>query len=1188
MSESPAMNDVASPQAAPRHVYLIDGSGFIFRAYHALPPLTRSDGIPTSAVLGFSNMLAKLLDETDADHIAVIFDHSGQSFRNKIYDQYKAHRPDAPDDLKPQFALVRAATDAFSVCRIELEDYEADDLIATYAREAENAGAVVTIVSSDKDLMQLVGGKITMYDPMKNRQIGDAEVRERFGVGPDKVIEVQALCGDSVDNVPGVPGIGVKTAAELINTYGDLETLLDRAGEIKQPKRRESLIEHADKARLSKVLVTLDTKAPMPCPLSDLRVKPMDPDKLLPWLKDMEFRTLATRMAQRLSGAIAVAEAAAAGPAEAVMPEIPPFTAPHDYTLVDTLEGLDLWIEAATNIGAVAIWPAASAVAGSRPALAGISLALAPGKAAYVPLAHRAPGSQQSLDLDAPLRSNALSLDDAITRLKPLFEDRSVLKIVPDAKAAAHMLMRHGITLGPYDCTMLMSYVLDGGQVEHAIEPLTQRTFEHSLSATKDLLGTGKNQVAFAEIVPEAARDYAAERADAALRVHGLLKARLVREKMTAFYETIERPLVPAVAEMENNGIRLDHAALGDMSRDFARRIAEIETAVYRDVGHEFNIGSTKQLGEVLFEKLGMPGGRKGKTGAYGTDASILEQLVPLHPVPGRVLEWRQLTKLKSTYADALGDQIDGETGRVHTTYALAATSTGRLSSTDPNLQNIPIRTEEGRKIRAAFVAAPGACAAVGRLQPDRIAPRRPCRRHRGLEGGLPCRPRYPRRDRERGVRRAARNDGPRNAPPRQGDQFRHPLRHQRVRARQPDRRDAGRGSRLHRQVFRALPRHPRLHGKDQGRVPHPGLCRNDFRPQMLHSRHSRPEPDAPRRRRAPGDQRAAARLRRRHHQARHEPPPRRAGESRADRETAAPGPRRTPVRGARSRDRRHRRARQGNHGRRLRPALRNLGAPCGRNRLRPKLGRRALKSLGVPPPQCSGLGGARRVCPGPAVLSDRAGISRYRRADLPVGVVRVAARRRSGIARGKNAPSPPPLCHPSPHLGLHQATWSLAMSFRITGLSAEEFAPLFDLSDEALAARGAVRRVAEGGQPCRVSLTDSEPGDELILVNHEHHPVASPYRMRFAVYVRRGEETYDRVDAVPEQLRIRTLAVRAFDAERDDGRGFIAGAGRQARAGRRDRAPPRRPGRRLSAPALRRSRLLRGAGRPGLMTPGR
>jgi len=699
----------ARDHLAPRHVFLVDGSGFIFRAYHALPPLTRSDGTPTSAVLGFSNMLAKLLSETDADHIAVIFDHSGKSFRNQIYDQYKAHRPDAPDDLKPQFAMVRHATDAFSVCRIELENYEADDLIAAYAKEAEDAGAVVTIVSSDKDLMQLVNDKVTMLDPIKNRPIGDAEVRERFGVGPDKVIEVQALCGDSVDNVPGVPGIGVKTAAELINTYGDVETLLDRAGEIKQPKRRESLIEHADKARLSKVLVTLDKNAPLPCPLSDLRVNPIDPDKLLPWLKEMEFRTLATRMAQRLAGAVAVPEAAAAEPEEAAAPEILPFSAPRSYALIETIEGLDRWIEAAAQTGSVAIWPAASAVPGVRPALAGISVALMPGMAAYIPFGHRPPGSQQSLDLDAaPARPNTLSADDVLARLKPLLEDRAVLKIVPDAKAAAHLLLRHGIGLAPYDCTMLMSYVLDGGQVEHGIEPLIQRSFDHNMPAAKELLGTGRNQVSLAEIAPEAARDFAAERADAALRVHALLKSRLVREHMTAFYETIERPLVPAVAQMENNGIQLDRDALGEMSRDFARRIGEIEAAVYADVGNEFNIGSPKQLGDILFEKLGMPGGRKGKTGAYGTDASILEQLVPLHPVPGRVLEWRQLTKLKSTYADALGDQVDRETGRVHTTYALAATSTGRLSSTDPNLQNIPIRTEEGRKIRAAFVAAPG------------------------------------------------------------------------------------------------------------------------------------------------------------------------------------------------------------------------------------------------------------------------------------------------------------------------------------------------------------------------------------------------------------------------------------------------------------------------------------------------
>jgi DNA polymerase-1 len=700
--------------AAPRHVFLIDGSGFIFRAYHALPPLSRSDGTPTGAVLGFSNMLAKLLSETDADHIAVVFDAAGSSFRNRIYDQYKAQRPEPAPDLVPQFALVRRATEAFGVCQIELDDYEADDLIATYARHAVEAGARVTIVSSDKDLMQLVTDKVTMLDPIKNRPIGVAEVRERFGVGPERVIDVQALCGDSVDNVPGVPGIGVKTAAELINTYGDLETLLARASEIKQPKRRQTLLENEKNARLSKELVKLDDDVPLPCPLSALAVKPLDPDKLLPFLREMEFRALAARMTQRLSMAAAVAAPECPEP---VMPQIPPFTAPHTYALVDTAEGLEHWIEAAEQAGRVAIWPEASTVASTRPALCGIALALAPGLAAYVPLGHRAPSLPLGDTLSLAAAEEAerreagagkLTLEAAIAKLRPLLEDRGVLKIAHDAKTAAHLLLRYGIALAPYDCTMLMSYVLDGGQFDHAIEGLVERSFEHRLTPLKDLVGTGKSLIAFAEVALERARDFAAERADAALRLHMLLKARLVREKMTAFYETIERPLVPVVAAMEHAGIKVDRAALAELSRDFDRRIADIEQAIFAAVGNEFNIGSTKQLGDVLFEKLGLPGGKKGKTGAYGTDASILEELAPLHPVPAQVLEWRQLTKLKSTYADALAEEIDRDSGRVHTSYALAVAATGRFSSNNPNLQNIPIRTEEGRRIRRAFVAEPG------------------------------------------------------------------------------------------------------------------------------------------------------------------------------------------------------------------------------------------------------------------------------------------------------------------------------------------------------------------------------------------------------------------------------------------------------------------------------------------------
>jgi DNA polymerase I len=696
---APAPPPQPAASATPHHVFLIDGSGFIFRAYHALPPLSRSDGTPTSAVLGFSNMLAKLLSETDADHIAVVFDASGSSFRNRLYDQYKAQRPDPPSDLVPQFALVRRATEAFGVCQIELRDFEADDLIATYARHATEAGAKVTIVSSDKDMMQLVNDEVTMLDPIKNRPIGAAEVRERFGVGPERVIDVQALCGDSVDNVPGVPGIGVKTAAELINTYGDLETLLARAAEIKQPKRRQALIENENKARLSKELVKLDDEVPLPCPLAALAVKPLEPDKLLPFLREMEFRALATRMTQRLSMA---ADIAPVERPEPVLPEIPPFTAPRTYALVDTVEGLDRWIEAAYQAGAVAIWPEASAVAGARPGLAGVALALAPGLAAYVPVGHREVGT---LDLSGPAE---LTLEAAVDRLRPLLEDPGVLKVGHDVKTAAHLLSRYGVALAPYDCTMLMSYVLDGGQVEHTIENLVRRSFEHELTPLKGLIGTGKSLIAFAEVMPETARDFAAERADAALRLHMLLKARLVREKMTAFYETIERPLVPVVAVMESRGIRVDRAALAELSRDFARRIAEIEQAIFRDVGNEFNIGSTKQFGDVLFEKLGLPGGKKGKTGAYGTDASILEELAPLHPVPAQVLEWRQLSKLKSTYADALAEEIDRDSGRVHTSYALAVAATGRFSSNNPNLQNIPIRTEEGRRIRRAFVAEPG------------------------------------------------------------------------------------------------------------------------------------------------------------------------------------------------------------------------------------------------------------------------------------------------------------------------------------------------------------------------------------------------------------------------------------------------------------------------------------------------
>ena len=752
--------------------------------------------MPTEVVTIFSNMLDKYLRETDADHIAVIFDASGRSFRNELYDQYKANRRETPDDLAPQCEHVRQAADAFGVCQIEMDNFEADDLIATYARHAVEAGAKVTILSSDKDMMQLVhDGRVMMRDPMSDRPIGEAEVREKFGVGPDKVIEVQALCGDSTDNVPGVPGIGVKTAAELINAYGDLETLLARA-------RRDQTAEApavADRQRgrwraCRRSWSSSTTTCRCPVRLSALRVKPYDPEKLFPFLDEMELRALKSRIERRLSIA---PPTATAGPSEPVVPDIPPFTAERTYAVVDTEEGLAHWIEAAVQAGAVAIWAAPSAIAGSRPEFCGIALAVGPGLAAYVPLGHRAPptGEEQPGLLEPAAQdrteSAALSPDAALTRLKPLLEDPGVLKIGHDMKGMAHLLRRHGIAVAPYDCTMLMSYVLDGGQVEHTIEELTTRALSHDLTPAKEVLGTGRNAICFAEVATAQGRDFACERADAALRLHTLLKARLVREHMTAFYETIERPMVQAVAAMEDAGVKVDRDALAELSRDFARRIAEIEQSIWRDVGNEFNIGSTKQLGDVLFEKLQLPGGKKGKTGAYGTDASILETLAPLHPVPAQVLEWRQLTKLKSTYADALGENIDADTGRVHTSFALAATATGRLSSSEPNIQNIPIRTEEGQKNPPRLCRRAGPCAAVGRLQPDRIASGGACRRYRRAETRLPRRGRYSRADRQRGVRRAARPHGPADPEARQGDQFRHPLRHQRVRPRQPDRRPA-------------------------------------------------------------------------------------------------------------------------------------------------------------------------------------------------------------------------------------------------------------------------------------------------------------------------------------------------------------------------------------------------------------
>ncbi len=689
---------------SPRHVFLVDGSGFIFRAYHALPPMTRGDGTPINAVYGFTNMLNKLLSETDADHVAVIFDAGRKSFRNDIYPDYKAHRPEAPEDLVPQFPLIREATRAFCVACVEQPGFEADDLIATYARQATEAGARVTIVSSDKDLMQLVGDGVDMLDPIKNKTIDADAVREKFGVGPDKVIDVQALCGDPTDNVPGVPGIGVKTAAQLVEEYGDLETLLARAGEIKQPKRRQTLLDNAEAARVSKVLVTLDRAVPVPEPLSAFRVQPPDRQKLVDFLQVNGFKTILARVQQTLN--LPAAETVDHAP--------PPVPATVQYELVTTLAALERWVTAAEKAGIVAVDTETTSLNPLRCELVGVSLSVEPGRACYVPLKYTPPEAQGSLALtDGGATAEAPALiprDDALRLLRPMLEDPAILKVGHNAKYDLQVLKACGIEMAPVDDTMLLSYVLEGGAHGHGMDELCKLHLDHDTIKYAEVCGTGKAQVTFDKVPLDRALDYAAEDADVTLRLWRSFRPRLLSERMVTVYETLERPLVPVLAEMERAGIKVDSAVLYGLSEDFGRRMAELEIEIHRLAGEPFNVGSPKQLGEILFERMSLPGGRKSsKSGAWGTGADVLEGLAAQgHDLPARVLDWRQIQKLKSTYADALVAQIHPETKRVHTNFSMAATTTGRLSSSDPNLQNIPIRTEEGRKIRRAFVAEPG------------------------------------------------------------------------------------------------------------------------------------------------------------------------------------------------------------------------------------------------------------------------------------------------------------------------------------------------------------------------------------------------------------------------------------------------------------------------------------------------
>jgi DNA polymerase-1 len=762
LEKAPAVaNPAARPLKKGDHLFLVDGSGYIFRAYHALPPLTRkSDGLQVNAVLGFCNMLWKLLADMPKDnkptHLAVIFDKSEKTFRTEMYPQYKAHRPDLPEDLRPQFPLIRDAVRAFEIPCLEQAGFEADDLIATYARLACEAGATTSIVSSDKDLMQLVNDCVTMYDTMKDKRIGAAEVMEKFGVGPDKVIEVQALIGDSSDNVPGVPGIGVKTAAQLIGEYGDLETLLKRAGEIKQDKRRQTLIDNAELARISKKLVTLDQNVPLDVEVDQLAVHEPDYKNLIGFLKAMEFSTITRRVAEKagidatsvqadgkLTSALAPsapkAGAPASGsrdlfgdvPAAPATERTPGATDVHTpvslaerriaalrdatfdlskYETIDSMARLKHWIARAYDIGVISLRTEVNSIDPMQASLCGIALAITPNEAAYLPLGHRDASDSDAAGLfAAKLAEGQLSEKEALDALKPILEDGGIIKLGHDVKSDWLVLARRGVRIGCIDDVMLMSYVLDAGKGSHALENLGTRYFNRGLSRFHEVKNKEK-----ALLTPEAtpiarAATYAPEDADAMLRLWHALKPRMAAENVVSVYETLERPLARVLARMEERGISIDRAELARLSNDFGKRQTALEQEINDIAGAPVNPGSPKQLGDILFGQLGLPGGTKTKTGQWSTGARELEELAEQgHPLPRKILDWRQVSKLRSTYTEALPNYVNPDTHRVHTSYALAATSTGRLSSSEPNLQNIPIRTEEGRKIRRAFVAAPG------------------------------------------------------------------------------------------------------------------------------------------------------------------------------------------------------------------------------------------------------------------------------------------------------------------------------------------------------------------------------------------------------------------------------------------------------------------------------------------------
>ena len=677
------------------HFYLIDGSGYIFRAYYALPPLTRkSDGLPTGAVSGFCSMLFKLLEDSKSNqnlqkptHFAVIFDSARKTFRNEIYSDYKANRAEAPDDLAPQFDYIRKSVLAFNLPSLELINYEADDLIATYVEMILKEGAKATIVSSDKDLMQLYKKNVRIYDPMKNKFISEEDIKNKFGVGASKVIDVQALAGDSSDNVPGVPGIGVKTAAELINKYGDLEKLLKSAHEIKQNKRRETLIENKDKALISKKLVTLKSDAPVNKNLTDLELKSIDKDKLYKFLREMEFNRL-------LSSAISVyGEPNLTNiKNEVKIEKNQKAINKKEYYLIENLEQIDNWITEAEELGEVAVDTETNSLDPHQADLVGVSLSSKIGKACYIPIGHK---SNKCIEKDLVLK-----------KLKPLLEDPSIKKIGQNIKFDFIVFFKHGINMTSMEDTMLMSYVLDAGKNRHNMDTLSEIHLNHKTISFKDLVGTGKKEINFSEVDVEKAKDYAAEDADITFRLYKKFQKSLKDEKMINIYEIFEKPLLKILAYMEIEGVKIDNKFLKSLSTKFEKKIIKIQNEVFKISKKEFNIASPKQLGEILYNDLKIADLKKTKKGSFATSASVLEDLAfKGHKFPQLVLDWRQVSKLKNTYSDSLPEHINPNTQRVHTSFLLAATTTGRLASSDPNLQNIPIKSEDGKDIRKAFIA---------------------------------------------------------------------------------------------------------------------------------------------------------------------------------------------------------------------------------------------------------------------------------------------------------------------------------------------------------------------------------------------------------------------------------------------------------------------------------------------------